>query len=127
MIIDVVDAHLPQMRAHAESLMLDTVRIERPGETVTDPDSGEVTNSTTTVYLGRGRWKPPATVATTDEVGTAIKVTTPGEVHIPVGSYDPTPGDIIECVGSVRDPILAGSRATVRSRFGGSPTLHGIA
>ena len=119
MLGDDLAAALPELRAQAESMMLDTVTITRPGGTVTAED-GTVTTPAPVVYQGRARWKPPTTSATQSEVGAAIIVTTPGEVHIPVGAYVPEPGDIIECAASVFDPSLVGRRTVVRSRFGGS-------
>ena len=100
--------------------MLDAVTITRPGETVTAED-GTVSALAETVYEGKARWKPPTTSAVESEVGTAIIVTTTGEVHIHAGTdYSPLPGDIIECTACRFDPALVGRRATVRSRFGGS-------
>lgn len=120
MLGDDLAAALPELRAQAESMMLDTVTITRPGETVTAED-GTVTTPAPVVYQGRARWKPPTTTATQSEIGTAIMVTTPGEVHIPASAaYCPQPGDIIECTASVFNPSLVGRRTVVRSRFGGS-------
>ena len=120
MLGDDLAAALPELRAQAESMMLDTVTITRPGEAVTAED-GTVTTLAQTVYQGRARWKPPTTTATQSEVGASIMVTTPGEVHIPAGTpYSPQPGDIIECTASRFDASLVGRRTTVRSRFGGS-------
>ena len=120
MLGDDLAAALPELRAQAESMMLDAVIVSRPGETVTAED-GTVTTPALVVYQGKARWKPPATSAVESEVGTAIMVNTPGEVHIPAGTpYTPHPGDIIECTASRLDPALVGRRATVRSRFSGS-------
>lgn len=111
---------LARGRRLAESLMTDTVTITRPGAPTTDPATGEVVTSGTVVYEGRARWKPPTTGAAQTETGTAAIITSPGEVHIPVGSYTPEPGDIIECTACPMDPGMVGRRATVQSRFGGS-------
>ena len=50
-LVDDVLAALPGMRSEAESLMLDTCTVHRPGEPVTDSD-GNVTPSLTLLYTG---------------------------------------------------------------------------
>ena len=121
MLDDDIAAALPELRAHAESMMRDLVAITRPGPTVTDPATGEVATTTAEAYRGKARIKPPTTAATESEVGTAIMVTSPGEVHIPVGSpYRPEPGDLITVLSCPLDPGMVVRKVTVRGRFGGS-------
>ena len=52
-LVDDILAALPVFRHEANSLMLDECTITRPGEPVTDPDTGDVTNSAETVYAGK--------------------------------------------------------------------------
>ncbi len=111
--------HLAAHRRRAESLMVDAAEIRRPVEPITDPATGEVLTGAVIVYSGKARWKPPVT-ATATEVGTAVMITSPSEVHIPVGTYAPQPGDVIICTACKHDPGMIGRTATVRSRFGGS-------
>lgn len=112
--------HLAAHRRRAESLMVDSVVIRRPIEPTTDPATGEVVTGAVIVYSGKARWKPPTTAAAESEIGTAVMITTAGEVHIPVGAYTPQPGDVITCTACDYDPGMIGRTATIRSRFGGS-------
>lgn len=109
-------------RRRANSRMKASAMAWRPGETSTDPTSGEVTTARTLVYSGRSRWKAPQTSATEADAGTALVVTSPGEVHIPIDNpdgYTPLPGDIIECVANPDHPSLIGRQVTVSARFDG--------
>jgi hypothetical protein len=49
---------LPILRGEAEAAMASSCTITRPGSDVTDPDTGEVTNSGTQVYSGKCRIRP---------------------------------------------------------------------
>jgi len=101
--------------------MADSVLIVRPdGTTSTDPTTGAVTTSAPQVYSGVARWKAPRTAATTDEAGTAQLVSTAGEIHLPVGTYQPEPGDVATCTACPLDPAQVGRKARLRSRFGGT-------
>lgn len=121
MIGDAISAALPELRAQAESMMLDTVEITRPGAVTTDPESGEVAPTNDPVYSGRARWKQATSQATSADAGTAIISTTPGEVHLPASTpYQPQPGDLIVCTASTLNPHLVGARTVVKSRFTGS-------
>lgn len=111
---------LARGRAAALSLMTDTIKATRPGATTTDPTTGAVSTAGATVYEGPGRWKPATTIPSADEVATSDRVRTGGQVHLPVGAYQPLPGDILECTGCPLDPNLVGRKTVVRSLVGGS-------
>lgn len=115
-----VAAALPELRAAALSLMTDTIKATRPGATTTDPATGAVSTAGATVYEGPGRWKAATAIPSADEVGTADRVRTGGQVHLPVGAYKPLPGDVLECTACLLDPNMVGRRTVVRSLVGGS-------
>lgn len=118
---DDIPAALHELRAHAASRMRATARITRPGPSVTST-SGTVSTPAPTVYQGPCRWKAPTTAAGRNEVGAAILITTPGQVHLPIDNpegYQPEPGDIVECLTNPERPVMVGRRAAVTSRFDG--------
>jgi len=127
MLGDDIAQALPELRAQAESMMIDTVEIIRPGGTATDPTTGAVTTTgpimygpTISPFYGKARWKAPRTVASTDEVGTAQITSTAGELHLPVGIYQPQPGDVATCADCPLNPGQVGAKARLGSRFGGT-------
>ena len=71
-------------RAAAESLMVDECVITRPGEVVTDPDSGEVRNSAETVYAGKCKVQSKNSATASPEAGGAVFTVVSRQVHIPV-------------------------------------------
>jgi len=107
---------LLQMRAQAESLMRDTVRIVRPGQPVTDPDTGQVTVPTTVLYEGCGKVQTTAAqgVAAAD-VGGEFPTVTRLTIHVPVGVADCLPGDVAEVVASVGG--MAGRKFRILERM----------
>jgi hypothetical protein len=62
---------LTDARARAESLMTSTATFFTPGVPVTDPNTGEVTTSQTTVWAGACRVRPAGTQANQIVVGGA--------------------------------------------------------
>lgn len=106
-------------RRAAEALMTDTVTIVRPGATIT-ASSGAVTTASEDVYSGKARWKPAAFVSSESDVATAVVTVSSAEVHLPVGSCVPEPGDVVTLTASLMRPDIVGSTARVRSRFTGS-------
>jgi len=120
MLGDAIGAMLPELRAQAESMMVDTVQVIRPTGSTTDSETGVVTTDGTVVYRGKARWKAPRNQAATDEVGTAQVTSTSGELHMPVGPYQPKPGDIATCISCPLNPGQVGAKARLGSRFGGT-------
>jgi hypothetical protein len=122
MLGDEIARTLPVLRAQAESMMLDTITITRPGAVTTDPATGQVVAAGEPVYSGKARWKPATSQATTtDTAGTAVISSTPGEVHVPTSTpYVPQPGDVIVCTASTLNPHLVGARTVVKGRVVGS-------
>lgn len=115
MIFDEVSRALPEMRAHAESLMRDTVRVMREGEPVTD-DDGFVTASSALVYEGAAKWQRPSGWQRS-QVGESDTAAGGIELHLPFdASAGVRVGDVVECTASL-DPALVGRRFGVADEF----------
>lgn len=112
-------------REVAESLMLDTCTIGDPGDSVTNPDTGMVTTPLVAKYPDPSwpdghPWKHgPCKIQGLDpqalnpEAGGATLTVQRYRVDVPVGSYVPAIGDVVE-VGTARlDPNLVGRRYRV--------------
>ena len=115
MIYDDVGRVLPEMRAHSESLMRDTVRVMREGEPVTD-DDGFVTTSSTLVYEGAAKWQRPSGWQRS-QVGESDTAAGGIELHLPFdASAGVRTGDVVECAASL-DSALVGRRFGVVDEF----------
>ena len=115
MIYDDVARVLPEMRAHSESLMRDTVRVMREGEPVTD-DDGFVTTSSALVYEGAAKWQRPSGWQRS-QVGESDTAAGGIELHLPFdASAGVRVGDVVECMASL-DSALVGRRFGVVDEF----------
>jgi hypothetical protein len=100
-------------REVAESLMLDTCTIVRLGELATDPETGVTTPSETTLYTGKAKVQGLDPQEMNPEAGGATLTVQRYRVDVPVGSYRPAVGDVVE-IGTARlDPNLIGRRYRV--------------
>lgn len=113
MIADAVVPALAGFRAQAESLMVDTCTITRPGEPTTDPDTGEVVTPAPVVYAGRCKVQAGAVQERTDDVGQSVQTTQRYAVHVPVGAYEPAVGDVVTITIATQDANLVGRRHRV--------------
>ena len=107
-----VDAVLAGRR-EAEALMLDSCDVMRPGEPVTDPDSGAVTDSATPVYSGMCKVQSKDSSVATPDVAGASFVVVSRQVHIPAGVADVKNGDVITVTASLLNPFGVGKRYRV--------------
>ena len=85
---------LPEFRSHAESLMKDVVTISRPGAPVTDPDTGEVTNSLTDVYAGPCKVQQTISQSANPEAGNHQFTVQSARLDIPVSVVGVRVGDV---------------------------------
>lgn len=92
---DDVVAALPFLREQAESLMLDQCTISRPGAPVTDPDTGVVTNTSTSVYSGKCKVQSKDSSTSSPEAGGHSFTVVSRQVHVPAGSADVRDDDVI--------------------------------
>lgn len=103
-------------RAAAESLMLDSCTIRRPGgwERVDGHDVPKFV----TVYTGKAKVQANTEVqASAQEVGGALITQTTRRVDIPVSAPEVQPGDLVDITASL-DPQLVGKTFRVTSPFG---------
>lgn len=104
-------ASLTRLRAWAESLMTDRLRISRyTGETDVDPVTGVATPRLQVVYEGKGKLQTSGGIA----ADKAHTITIGGEVmewtlylHLPVTVTGLREKDMVECIASA-DPALVG-------------------
>jgi hypothetical protein len=119
MLGDDIAAALPELRAQAESLMVDTLRVEVLTGSAPDPTTLEMTDTYTTVYEGKGRIQRP---------GNQPAQTVAGEVEFGVGTvYAQLPIDAtgikrnarvtVLAIGGTTDPDLLGVVATVQANL----------
>lgn len=106
---------LVEGRRDAESLMVDTCRVERPGKAVPDGRGG-TTRPMTLLYEGKCKaQRPPQSFETTPEAGGHEFSVQSAQIHLPVGAVDARVNDVITVTTSVHDPHLAGRTFRVSS------------
>jgi hypothetical protein len=99
-----------EARADAETLMVDSCTITRPGVPVTDPETGAVTNEPVTVYPtpeqiaagnpGKCEVQLRNTVAASPEAGEHAFTVVSLVVKIPADSADVLDGDVVTLTAS---------------------------
>lgn len=100
-------------RINAESLMTDTLRLDRPtGRTVRV--DGETVPEVETVWSGLGKVQSHQAYPSQPEVGGGTVTLATFEVHIPASVRLPVLVDDVFVVESSRDENLAGTRLRVR-------------
>lgn len=112
-LIDDILRALPVFRSEAESLMLDTCTITRPGEPVTDPDTGDVTNSAETVYSGKCKVQSKDSATSSPEAGEATFTVVSRQVHIPANAADIRDGDVVTITASRLNAFTVGKQYRV--------------
>lgn len=116
-----IAAALPELRAQAESLMIDTLLVERAtGETTMDPDSLEIVPVYAQVYSGKGRVQRPGALSPREDVAGGFEFGIRTILaQLPLSAAGITGGDrvTVTAVGAVADPDLLGLVATVRANL----------
>ena len=102
-----VDAVLAGRR-EAEALMLDSCDVMRPGEPVTDPETGNVTPGETFVYSGPCKVQQTISQASNPSAGGHQFTVQDVRWDTPVSAGPFLVGDVVTMVASVLDPQLAG-------------------
>lgn len=104
---------LKRRRKAAEALMVDSCTITRPGEPVTDPDTGDVAVGEVAVYAGicKVQSKDSAT-ATPDSAGASF-VFVSRQVHIPANAADVQDGDVVTITASLLNAFTVGKQYRV--------------
>lgn len=118
---DVVAAELPHMREQAESLMVDTVLVERAtGTFTTDPVTLEEVPDFTEVYAGPGRVQRSGRLSSQDDVSGDFEFGVDSVlVQLPLSATGVKRDDrvTVTSLGAVSDPDLLGLVATVRANL----------
>lgn len=104
--------------------MVDTCTIDRPGPSVTDPDTGSVTNASSRIYPtpaqiaagNPGKCKVQSrrslSVATPDAGGATFTVVS-REIHIPMNAADVQDGDVVTLTASKLSLFVVGKQYRV--------------
>lgn len=106
---------LAKARANAECLMTDRCIVTRPGESVTDPDTGLPTTGIEHVYEGSCKVQTSGGLASEQTEGSAaqamgaVSLVWSLYVHFPYGTPGLRAGDVVEVTESA-NPLLAGRR-----------------
>lgn len=106
---------LAKARANAECLMTDRCIVTRPGESVTDPDTGLPDTGTEKVYEGRCKVQTSGGLASEQTEGSAaqamgaVSLVWSLYVHFPYGTPGLRAGDVVEVTDSA-NPLLSGRR-----------------
>ena len=116
-----IAAALPELRAHAESLMVDTVRVQHPtGAFNTDPDTLAEVPAFSTVYLGKARLQRPGALSPNEQVAGGFEFDVRAVMaQLPLTATGIVAGDrvTVTAIGATTDPDLLGLVATVQANL----------
>ena len=117
MLSDPITSALPELRAHANSLMVDACIVTRGGEPVWDDATGTYTpGPDTTVYEGRCRLRNAAPAPQNADAGETAWAVDLVVVSLPVvGSEAVADGDTVTVTASSFDAAAVGTVLTVQS------------
>lgn len=101
-------------RAAAEALMVDTCTIRRVAGQVTDPETGVVTRTYSTVYSGKCKVQQQAGIARPERIAEAEVFVARLELHIPMSVIAVASDDLATITASVHDPDLVDREFHVR-------------
>ena len=104
-------------RREAEALMVDACDVMRPGEPVTDPETGDVTPSSTFVYSGPCKVQQTISQASNPSAGSHAFTVQDSRVDFPVSAGPLMVDDVVTLTSSVLDPQLVGSTFRVVELF----------
>lgn len=113
-----IAAALPEMRAQAESLMVDAGRIRRQTGTTPDPDTLEEVPVYADVWAGPCRVQRSGALSPRDSSPGGYEFGIKSLIaQLPVSATGMVRGDVFEvtAVGSISDPSLVGLVATVEA------------
>jgi hypothetical protein len=101
-------------RAAAERLMLDTCTIQRTASLTTDPDTGVVTPTYTTVYTGKCKVQQQSPASAPTVVGEASVFVGQLELHLPMSVTGVQPDDLATITACPLDADLVGRTFRLR-------------
>lgn len=94
--------------------MLDTATVTRPGTPTTDPDTGVVTPTSTTIYNGKCRIRQAVVMDRPLESGQAQRYVQHSILSVPIGSPALLTDDVLTITASALTAILVGRTWHVR-------------
>jgi len=97
--------------------MIDACTVTRPGESVTDPDTGEVTPSSTPVYSGPCKVQQTISQASNPTAGNHAFTVQDSRVDFPVSAGPLAVDDVVTITASELDPQLVGSVLKIEELF----------
>lgn len=100
---------LERGRAAAEELMSDTIRVERLGGLVTDPETGNVTPGRELVYEGRCKIQSSTTMAENPEAGGQVFTVERTKLHFPALTSGLEVGLVGTVLSAPHQPLLVGN------------------
>ena len=106
-----------QGRAAAESLMLDTCTVGRPGAPVTDPNTGAVTTPLTTIYTGKCKFQQTLAQSSNPVAGEHQFTVQDVRWDTPVGAGPFLVDDVVTVTAAALDPDLTGKVFRVTDPF----------
>ena len=107
---------LARGRRLAESLMLDTCKVERPDTSKPrDPITNE--HPLKTVYTGKAKSQTYEAHEVADLAGGHQRIVQRYAAHFPVSAFDPQVGDIITWTASAANPNLVGKVERIAAPF----------
>jgi hypothetical protein len=111
---EAITTALPELRAHAESMMTDTVRLEHvTGQSVPDPVTLEVHDLYATDYEGPGRVQRRAIQPSEHVVGEVEFGTEAAIIQLPISVTVAAARQRVTVVSSLLDPAMVGAHFTV--------------
>jgi hypothetical protein len=96
-------------RAAAEALMVDECELSTPGVQVTDPNTGNVTNTATAVYSVKCKFQQTQTQAASPEAGGHQFTAQGTQLQLPVSAGPVAVGQTVRCTASKYTPALVGN------------------
>lgn len=103
-------------RSKAEELQVDTCTITRRSGSTTDPETGDITPTYTTVYTGPCRLKLPTATARPLTVGEAQEFTQHPTLSLPALTTGVEIDDLVTITASALMPALVGRKFHVRGK-----------
>ena len=115
-----IAAALPELRAHAESMMVDTVLVRRQTGTTLDPVTLEEVPAFSVQYSGPGRIQRPGALSPNETVAGGFEFDVRAVMaQLPLTATGILAGDLVTvtALGATTDPDLLGLVATVQANL----------
>ena len=93
--------------------MIDSCTITRPGEPVTNPDTGDVTNTPVEVYSGPCKVQSKDSATSSPEAGERTFTVVSRQVHIPANAADVKDDDVVTITASRLNVFTVGKQYRV--------------